>query len=868
MFLRKSAMQPKERRSVVTEAQLEEQRPNLLASHVPRGLSALCSRAGVAGEKANMGRIDTATSWNGILIRTKDDDSLTFVHAVNRALEVIASRPIGKRLLESITASGGERGAEAKFGYKICIQPADSTKTSWLFFERRRYLGTNVTRAASEENASLLNKGSVSSIKWNPVQVSTPDGDRPPFVGLAHELLHAYRNLYGESKLTHESIAGMSRAGHYKQIDEYEVVGIMGYEDLPLTENKIRSEHNIPLRQFYSGLDGDLEVSSDTYRKGNLTEKLTSKKIYKETNIAERAENLSQQVMNAINEEVRHESLNVACRGITEYGALNPAKEGSILISTSDGAISMTGNAAKVSSQSDDELCKHAIVFNKQPNGLKRPEYERAHGLPAGCLLPYVTLSGSNLLGLARIYAENKIKSSTVKAEASMCSPNMEGENLNSHLAVQTSSVVRASHSVADKFLPQNIEKNIQNILSEISSIVRLNDNPYSKYKALALTHYDVLLTNCCVDVCRFTKDRTFSPELRGSLFKSMSKFMIDAAKNLDAAWGGNALSTVVMLSNGLDNSLITDTLRSNMNRFDIFGRPETLVGEINKYLDKVVKGTAGSLESSINAIRVLSQRGFLKNLGQSDRENFMRLTKTFGINGSQAYVRPSSHRKYLQNFGENLLKLQEEAISAHNCNALIENPVLKYREEFSSGEESKKVSVNPFDYMFERLQPHFAENDYLYQRSKNYKETLSQNHREIKHRAAVRHGKSKELLRDQEISNNQNNMIREESLKTAHISQQKTEKTLNSIASFTASKSALTYKSAFAASSFYSSGLSRPISKISDASPGLAGMGTVSALYGLSESRNAPTPSYSPPSRLRGLAVLHDPQFLERWYH
>lgn len=553
---------------------------------------------------------------------------------------------------------------------------------------------------------------------------------------------------------------------------------------------------------------------------------------------------------------------------ITECDVLKPAVKEGILISTSDRAISMAGNAAEVSSQSDDELCKHAIVFNKQPNGLKRPEYERAHGLPAGCLSPYVTLSGSNLLGLARTYAENKIKSSTVKAEASMCSPNMEGENLNSHLAVQTSSVVRALQSVADKFLPQNIEKNIQNILSEISSIVRLNDSPYSKYKTLALTHYDVLLTNCCVDVCRFTKDRNFSPELRGSLFKSMSKFMIDAAKNLDAAWGGNTLSTVVMLSNGLDNSLITDTLRSNMNRFDIFGRPETLVGEINKYLDKVIKGTAGSLESSINAILVLSERGFLKNLSLSDRENFMRLTKAFGINGSQAYVRPSSHRKYLQNFGENLLKLQEEAISAHNCNALIENPVLKYREGFSSGEEPKKVSVNPFDYMFERLQPHFAENDYLYQRSKNYKETLSQNYREIKHRAAVRHGKSKELLRDQEISNNRNSMIREESLKTAHISQQKTEKTLNPIASFTASKSALTYKSAFAASSFYSSGLSRPISKISDASPGLAGMGTVSALYGLSESRNAPAPSYSPPSRLRGLAVLHDPQFLERWDH
>jgi Effector protein len=198
-------------------------------------------------------KTDTPTRWNGVVIRTKPSDSKSFAEQANEALGTIASKPVGAQLLNSIAQSGGQHGgAPASFGYKVCIQPADSTKTKRLLGSTRKYHSSNVTRAASDDHASTPGRGSVSSVKWNPDQNQTPDGSRPPFIGLAHELEHARRNLYGNSHLTPASVGpGES----YRRVDEHQVVGLAPYAGLPITENKIRAEHGIPLRKQYSGLD-------------------------------------------------------------------------------------------------------------------------------------------------------------------------------------------------------------------------------------------------------------------------------------------------------------------------------------------------------------------------------------------------------------------------------------------------------------------------------------------------------------------------------------------------------------------------------------------------------------------------------------
>jgi hypothetical protein len=213
-----------------------------------------------AGPRQNMGtlsslptrqsRVDTtagrATRWNGVLVKAKPEDSKKFPTQANEALEKIASKPVGAQLLQEI--SDNSKGAEAQFGYRVCIQPAASTKEPGLFFRPRNYTGTNVTKAAHEEGAVTPGEGSVSAIRWNPQQTQTPDGERPPFIGLAHELLHAKRNLQGESK--HIGPGGTA-------LDEKEVVGLGEHASLALSENKIREEHGISRREKYSGLDSE-----------------------------------------------------------------------------------------------------------------------------------------------------------------------------------------------------------------------------------------------------------------------------------------------------------------------------------------------------------------------------------------------------------------------------------------------------------------------------------------------------------------------------------------------------------------------------------------------------------------------------------
>lgn len=191
------------------------------------------------------------TQWNGVIVRTKPGDSKAFAAQVDKALDMIASRPEGRRLLEDIAQP--DSGPPQQFGYKVCIQPAASTKTTGLLSRKRDYTGTNVTLATSDVRASTPGQGAASAIRWNPDQETTPDGKRPAWVGLAHELIHAQRNLNGQSKLTSASANG----GSPKALDEKEVVGLDGHGGNGVTENKIRREHGIDPRTKYGGLEDD-----------------------------------------------------------------------------------------------------------------------------------------------------------------------------------------------------------------------------------------------------------------------------------------------------------------------------------------------------------------------------------------------------------------------------------------------------------------------------------------------------------------------------------------------------------------------------------------------------------------------------------
>jgi hypothetical protein len=195
---------------------------------------------------------DTQTPFDGIIVRTKATDSKSFATKVIAALNTIYSKPVGKALLDGIVSMIDKQ----KFGYTVCIMPKESVKKSFGPLIRwRTYERGSVTKAASDAAASDPTLGAVSSIKWDPIHNKTPDGSRPPYIGLAHELIHCYHNLRGSSTL----VGGAERVKE----DEMRVTGLRGFEQEPISENRIRAEHNLPYRSSYHGKCSAAEGSPD-----------------------------------------------------------------------------------------------------------------------------------------------------------------------------------------------------------------------------------------------------------------------------------------------------------------------------------------------------------------------------------------------------------------------------------------------------------------------------------------------------------------------------------------------------------------------------------------------------------------------------
>ncbi|WPP49131.1 M91 family zinc metallopeptidase [Catalinimonas niigatensis] len=186
---------------------------------------------------------DTPTQYPGIIIRMQSaNDSVLFPTLVNQALATIARTPTGSKLLNGIASRAGQQ----KFGYTVCIMRADMTYdkgcvTGWL--------GTNVAKRGQETEATTLGVGSVTAVKYNANMINSPDGARPSWVGLAHELIHAYYNLKGKGLPTGML---MNVKGTVEQ-EELATVGIGPGPQRSINENKIRHEARIPLRTTYGG---------------------------------------------------------------------------------------------------------------------------------------------------------------------------------------------------------------------------------------------------------------------------------------------------------------------------------------------------------------------------------------------------------------------------------------------------------------------------------------------------------------------------------------------------------------------------------------------------------------------------------------
>lgn len=187
---------------------------------------------------------DTPTIYKGIIVRMSNaSDSVLFPTLVQDALTKIAATATGRKLLAGID----RRSHLAKFGYTVCILRADMRYDPGCV---TRWVGTNVAKRGDEAAATTLGRGGITAIKYNANMIDTPDGARPSWVGLAHELIHAYYNLKGKGRPDSEEEFNVT--GNVKK-EEMLTVGLGAGPHRSITENKIRAEAGLPLRTTYGG---------------------------------------------------------------------------------------------------------------------------------------------------------------------------------------------------------------------------------------------------------------------------------------------------------------------------------------------------------------------------------------------------------------------------------------------------------------------------------------------------------------------------------------------------------------------------------------------------------------------------------------
>ena len=180
--------------------------------------------------------MDIPTPYQGIIVRCGQQD-IYYAGSVNIALQTIASKRVGRSLLRSIV----ERNDRAQDGFTVVIL---KPKSHAMADDKTGKLITTWTNKAvrfSEDNA-CNGTGTRTSVSWNPNILTSPDGSRPPFIALAHELIHAMQNLRGT-------------AFKDTKKEEYATVGLGDYANLrKRNENAIRAEHGVAPRTQYAGL--------------------------------------------------------------------------------------------------------------------------------------------------------------------------------------------------------------------------------------------------------------------------------------------------------------------------------------------------------------------------------------------------------------------------------------------------------------------------------------------------------------------------------------------------------------------------------------------------------------------------------------
>ena len=174
----------------------------------------------------------------GIVIQHEDAVASTFHLSIKELLLKIATKPKGAELLNQISTNNhnGHAGMGYWGGARLLIK---RSTVSGVTIGKAGEEGGNMCVRLNELDASKTAVGCCSYIMFNPnIYVVPNQGPRPPYIGLAHEMVHCLHNLLGEA---HQDTP----------TEESRTVGIGRFSGEAICENVIRAEHDIALRTSY-----------------------------------------------------------------------------------------------------------------------------------------------------------------------------------------------------------------------------------------------------------------------------------------------------------------------------------------------------------------------------------------------------------------------------------------------------------------------------------------------------------------------------------------------------------------------------------------------------------------------------------------
>ncbi len=206
-----------------------------------------------------MAQIQWSSNYPGILIEDKWGSSFKF--KTDQALNKIASRPIGKDLLSILSKRNQGIGTSA--GKKTVITLGQGTLTGGSSmnqtYQSSKGGGTEVRKAPKAgSNIRLPGSGMGSEVQYNPniehQYTKAATVKTPPFVALAHELIHALHSISGDVTKAYSWTNGIGSSSCGAILEEAKTMGLGIYNNMRICENAIRREHGLPLRTFYSSI--------------------------------------------------------------------------------------------------------------------------------------------------------------------------------------------------------------------------------------------------------------------------------------------------------------------------------------------------------------------------------------------------------------------------------------------------------------------------------------------------------------------------------------------------------------------------------------------------------------------------------------